>query len=74
MIGLCIGLGILVVLAALDPWFALLLDIFLKWAWMELRILPMRIRLEWSLFWIKRSHRRYERMAQQILDQLNKHE
>ena len=71
MIGLCIGLGILVVIAAFDPWFATLLNIFLRWMWIELRILPMRIRLEWSLFWIKRSHKRYERMAEQIRKELD---
>ena len=70
MIALSICLGILVVVAAIDPWFALVIDIFFRWLWMEIRILPMRIQLEWHLFWIKRSHRKYERMAKQILEDL----
>ena len=66
MIPLCLFLGLLIAWCIIDPWFALLLDIFLRWIALEVRFIPMRIRLEWQLFMIRVQRDKYLRMAEQI--------
>ena len=57
------GLGVWMIL---DPWVALFFDLTLRYIYVQIRMIPMRIRLEWSLFWIRHSQRKYLRMAEQI--------
>lgn len=68
---LVVSLGVTLVClcfwAAVDPWFALILDICVRMLGLEIRRFYMRVRLSYDIFIIKRSHKRYLRMADEIL-------
>ena len=56
--------------AEYDPWFKELCIILWQAATLELRKIPLLIRLEWDVFWIKRSKNRYLKMAEKIRKEL----
>lgn len=61
--------------AELDPWFKELCCILIAAVRLELIKIPMLIRLEWDVFWMKRNTNKYLKMAEQIrkdLDETNK--
>jgi hypothetical protein len=60
--------------AELDPWFKELCCILLAAVRLELIKIPMLIKLEWDVFWMKRNTNKYLKMAKQIrkdLDEAN---
>ena len=54
-----------------DPWFKELCIILWQAVALELRKIPLLIRLEWDVFWIKRSKNRYLKMAEKIRKELD---
>ena len=56
--------------AEYDPWFKELCIVLWQAVALELRKIPMLIRLEWDIFWIKRSKDRYLKMAEKIRKEL----
>ena len=56
--------------AEFDPWFKELCIILWQAIAIELRKIPLLIRLEWDVFWMKRNKRKYLKMAEQIRKQL----
>jgi hypothetical protein len=59
-------LAVLALLAAYDPRFAVLLKLCLDSIALEFRRIPLKLKLEWELYWCKRSMRKYLRMAEEI--------
>ena len=57
------GLGAWMII---DPWFALYVDVYTRYLALQIRVIPMRLRLEWDLFFIRRQRDKYLRMAEQI--------
>jgi len=57
--------------AELDPWFKELCCILIAAVRLELIKIPMLIRLEWDVFWMKRNTNKYLKMAEQIRKDLN---
>ena len=55
---------------AIDEWFELTVKIMLATIYLTIVSLPLRIRLMWQIFWMKRSYARYQRMAEQIMQEL----
>ncbi|AGK86704.1 hypothetical protein S-CBP42_0054 [Synechococcus phage S-CBP42] len=62
-----VTLAVLALLAAYDPWFALFLKICLDSIVLEVRKLPLKLKLEWEIYWCKRSMKKYLRMADEII-------
>ena len=56
--------------AEYDPWFKELCIVLWQAVALELRKIPLLIRLEWDIFWIKRSKDRYLKMAEKIRKEL----
>ena len=57
--------------AELDPWFKELCCILIAAVRLELIKIPMLIRLEWDVYWMKRNTNKYLKMAEQIRKDLN---
>ena len=66
---LCIAA--LAILSYLEPKFRFILYIGSEWVWLFIRKIPLRIKLEWEIFLIKRDKDRYLKMAQKILEDLH---
>lgn len=66
--------GVVAVLCLLDDSFTAFVSLVLQGLLLELRKIPMRIRLEWDIFMIKFSRKRHLDMAKQILKDLGKDE
>lgn len=66
------GLAFLVALCLLDQNFIQYIYLQAEVLVLELRKIPMRIRLEWDIYRIKHDHDRYLKMAEEILKDLNK--
>ena len=58
--------GGLFLYAEYDPWFKELLYILVAAVALELRKIPLLIRMEWDMFWMKRSMSKYIKLAKQI--------
>ena len=56
--------------AEYDPWFKELCIVLWQAVAIELRKIPFLIRMEWDIFWIKRSKNRYLKMAEKIRKEL----
>ena len=56
--------------AEYDPWFKELCIVLWQAVALELRKIPFLIRMEWDIFWIKRSKNRYLKMAEKIRKEL----
>ena len=63
--------GGLFLYAEYDPWFKELLYVLVAAVALELRKIPLLIRMEWDIFWMKRNTKRYLKMAKKIQDDLN---
>jgi hypothetical protein len=68
------GLVFLLALLLVEPNVVQFIYLQLELLLLELRKLPLRIRLEWDIYHIKRDRNRYLKMANEILKELNKDE
>lgn len=62
-----VTLAVLALLAAYDPWFALFLKICVDFIVLEAKRIPLKLKLEWEIYWCKRSMKKYLRMADEII-------
>ena len=60
----------LLVLVYLDPEARLTAHILVEQLFLDLRRIPLRLRLEWDIFWIMRNKNKYLKMAQEIRHEL----
>ena len=67
---LLLTLLVLAAFIALDPYALLWVHIIAQLAWVESARLLFKLKMEWDLFMIKFSGRKYRRMAKQILKEL----
>jgi hypothetical protein len=68
------GLVFLLALSLLDPNVVQFIYLQVELVLLELRKLPLRVKLEWDIYHIKNGHARYLKMADEILKDLNKDE
>lgn len=68
------GLVFLLALTLLDPNVVQFIYLQVELVLLELRKLPLRLKLEWDIYRIKHDHNRYLRMAEEILKDLKKDE
>lgn len=62
-----ITLAVLALLAAYDPWLALFLKLCVDYIHLEAQRIPFKLKLEWEIYWSKRSMKKYYRMADEII-------
>jgi hypothetical protein len=68
------GLVFLLALLLVDPNIVQFIYLQLELLLLEIRKLPLRIKLEWDIYHIKHDRNRYLKMAEEILKDLNKDE
>ena len=54
-----------------DPWFKELCIVLWQAVALELRKIPLLLRLEWDIFWIKRNKDHYLKLAEKIRKELD---
>jgi hypothetical protein len=57
-------------LIILDYNFVHFFDLQLKRLWLELRKVPVRLKLEWDIYFMKNNMKKYMRMAQELRKEL----
>lgn len=69
-ISIYISIGVLALIAYVDPWVRLVLYIAAETIYLNVRKLPLYLKLRWEIFWIMRSKNRYLKEAEKIMKEL----